>query len=90
MILLAAHGSPDRRAQALARGLRKGLERVLGVEVLLGFIEHQSPTLLESTLELGRRGGGVVLPLLLLEAVHRKADLPLALEVARARHPEAR
>ncbi|WP_253732094.1 hypothetical protein [Thermus scotoductus] len=57
MILLAAHGSPDPRAQALARGLRKGLERVLGVEVLLGFIEHQSPTLLESTLELGRRGG---------------------------------
>lgn len=90
MILLAAHGSPDPRAQALARGLRKGLERVLGVEVLLGFIEHQSPTLLESTLELGRRGGGVVLPLLLLGAGHLKADLPLALEVARARHPEAR
>ena len=39
MILLAAHGSPDPRAQALAHGLRKGLERRLGEEVLLGFIE---------------------------------------------------
>lgn len=57
MILLAAHGSPDPRAQALAQGLRKGLERRLGEEVLLGFIEHQSPTLLESALELARRGG---------------------------------
>ena len=79
MILLAAHGSPDPRAQALAQGLRKGLERRLGEEVLLGFIEHQSPTLLESALELARRGGGVVLPLLLLGAGHLKADLPLVL-----------
>ena len=90
MILLAAHGSPDPRAQALAQGLRKGLERRLGEEVLLGFIEHQSPTLLESALELARRGGGVVLPLLLLGAGHLKADLPLALEAARVRYPKAR
>ncbi|GAA6755517.1 CbiX/SirB N-terminal domain-containing protein [Thermus thalpophilus] len=90
MILLAAHGSPDRRAQALARGLAKGLTRRLGMEVHLGFIEHDRPTLLEAALALAERGGGVVLPLLLLGAGHLKADLPLALEVARARHPEAR
>lgn len=57
VILLAAHGSPDPRAQALARGLRKGLERRLGEEVLLGFIEHERPTLLEAALALGPRGG---------------------------------
>lgn len=90
MILLVAHGSPDLRAQALAQGLRKGLARRLGVEVLLGFIEHQRPTLLESALALGERGGGVVLPLLLLGAGHLKADLPLALEAAQVRYPEAR
>lgn len=90
MILLAAHGSPDPRAQALARGLRKGLERRLGEEVLLGFIEHERPTLLEAALALGPRGGGVVLPLLLLGAGHLKADLPLALEAARVRFPKAR
>ncbi|KGQ21694.2 CbiX/SirB N-terminal domain-containing protein [Thermus filiformis] len=85
--LLVAHGSPDPRARALALGLRKGLERALGVEVLLGFIEHQPPALLEAALELGARGGGVVLPLLLLGGGHLKADLPLALEAARARYP---
>jgi sirohydrochlorin cobaltochelatase len=90
VILLAAHGSPDPRAQALAQGLRVGLERRLGVGVRLGFVEHQSPTLLEAALELARRGGGVVLPLLLLGAGHLKADLPLALEAAQARYPKAR
>lgn len=90
MILLAAHGSPNPKAQALARGLRLGLERRLGVEVRLGFVEHQSPTLLEAALELARQGGGVVLPLLLLGAGHLKADLPLALEAAQARYPKAR
>jgi len=90
VILLAAHGSPDPRAQALARGLAKGLARRLRTEVHLGFIEHDRPTLLEATLALAEKGGGVVLPLLLLGAGHLKADLPLALEAAQARHPEAR
>ncbi|AFV77311.1 hypothetical protein Theos_2323 (plasmid) [Thermus oshimai JL-2] len=88
-VLLAAHGSPDPRAQALALGLRKGLERRLGVEVLLGFIEHQPPTLLEAARTLAAGGGGVVLPLLLLGGGHLKADLPLALEAAREAHPGA-
>lgn len=88
--LLVAHGSPDPRAKALARGLQKGLARRLGTEVHLGFIEHDRPTLLEAARNLGAEGGGVVLPLLLLGGGHLKADLPLALEVARREHPGAR
>ncbi|WP_117238335.1 CbiX/SirB N-terminal domain-containing protein [Thermus sediminis] len=88
-VLLVAHGSPDPRARALPLGLRKGLERALGVRVFLGFIEHQPPTLLEGALALARSGGGVVLPLLLFGGGHLKADLPLALEVAQGEYPEA-
>lgn len=43
MILLAAHGSPDPRAQALAQGLRKGLERRLGEEVLWASSSTKAP-----------------------------------------------
>lgn len=88
-VLLAAHGSPDPRAKALARGLRKGLERRLGVEVLLGFIEHDTPPLLEAAQRLAEGGGGVVLPLLLFGAGHLKADLPLAMEAVRGAYPQA-
>ncbi len=89
MILLVAHGSPDPRAQALARGFARGLAQRLGERVELGFIEHQSPTLLEGARALAQAGGGVVLPLLLLGAGHLKADIPLALEAAQREFPEA-
>ncbi len=89
MILLVAHGSPDPRARALPLGLARGLERRLGQRVLLGFIEHQPPSLLEGVEALAREGGGVILPLLLFGAGHLKADLPLALEAIGLRYPKA-
>ncbi|MDB4966497.1 MAG: cbiX [Myxococcales bacterium] len=96
-IVVVGHGSREPAANAELEALvaRWAASRPSGAapmhDVTLGYVELARPLVADALVAAGARHDRVVaLPLFLFAAGHVKNDLPLALDVARARQPRVR
>ena len=86
-VVLAGHGSRRERSNEQVRELAAGLEGRLGLPVDAGFIELAEPSIGDAIDTFARSVSDLtVLPLSLFAASHVKADVPLAVQQARAEH----
>lgn len=81
-LILAAHGSADRRSPQVAHALAGRIRRLRpGIEVGAAFLEKSQPFVGDLLSELARRGEpAVVVPMLLASAHHVTVDLPAVIE----------
>lgn len=91
-LVAVAHGSRDPRAAATAAALAGAARsRLPGLEARAAFLGHCAPSLPQALAALApapaARRGCVVLPLLLTDAYHSKADIPAQLAAAAAALP---
>ncbi|WP_330631835.1 CbiX/SirB N-terminal domain-containing protein [Halocatena halophila] len=88
-IVLVGHGSRRERSNEQVRALAAEFEAQVRVPVDVAFLELASPSIGDAIDGLAPSVSTVtVLPLSLFGASHVKADLPLAVNQARDRHPE--
>lgn len=86
-VVLAGHGSRRECSNEQVRTLAAGLEGRLGLPVDAGFVELAEPSIGDAVASLAPSATDVtVLPLSLFAASHVKADVPLAVDEARAEH----
>ena len=90
-VLLVGHGSRREKSNEQVRELAADLETRLGVPVDAAFIELAEPAIDEAIAGLATAVSRVsVVHLSLFAASHVKNDVPLAIEQARAAHPDLR
>ncbi|UPM42813.1 CbiX/SirB N-terminal domain-containing protein [Halocatena salina] len=88
-VLLIGHGSRRERSNEQVRTLAAELERRLGIPVDAGFLELAEPSISEAIAGLAPAVSTItVVQLSLFAASHVKADVPLAIEQARAKHSD--
>ncbi|WP_248898027.1 CbiX/SirB N-terminal domain-containing protein [Haloplanus halobius] len=88
-VLLVGHGSRREKSNEQVRTLATALEDRLGVPVDAGFLELAEPSIPEAIGGLAPAVSAItVVHLSLFAASHVKNDVPLAVERARATHPE--
>jgi len=91
MLILVAHGSRDGRWRASVGAVVRGLEAELGPgQVLLAYMDHTPPTLLQAATEAARAGARRirVLPLFLADEGHVERDVAPLVAEARDALPE--
>ena len=88
-VLLVGHGSRREKSNRQVRTLAANLEDRLGVPVDAGFLELAEPSIPDAVAGLAPSASRItVVQLSLFAASHVKNDVPLAVERARAEHPE--
>ncbi|MDG5776328.1 sirohydrochlorin chelatase [Haloarculaceae archaeon H-GB2-1] len=88
-VLLVGHGSRREESNEQVRELAVDLEDHLGLPVDTGFIELEQPGINDAIDQLASAVSEIsVVHLSLFAAGHVKNDVPVALETARAEHPE--
>ncbi len=90
LVVLLAHGSPDRRAAAATHDVARRLEqRLTGPVVRAAFLDHDWPSLpaaIGRHLDAGGADSVVVVPMLLSNAFHARSDVPGTVASARLAH----
>lgn len=90
-IVLVGHGSRVARANEAFLRFAQLLHQSAGLPVEPGFVELAEPTLSDALQRAAATASEVaVLPFVLFAASHVKSDIPLHIQVARARYPHVR
>lgn len=90
VVLIVAHGSPEEKGNIHFRQTFSMLSKMVPSEIDLrqGFIEHASPSVLDSIRDSSPRTAGIAMvPYLLFDAGHSKSDVPSYISEAKKLFP---